>query len=239
MAFATINKAASDRAAAALSEEPSDFHLGDCPRDAGRPARRRAEHRARGASTAMSPQGTARRRRSSGTARTAAAQLQLCRSGRANRAFRQCAGRARSGAGRPRLCAVRPGARTLHRRTRHAEGRAGLLARCSPPSAPSRSGCAWKSARRTCLSPTPRLYQHKIAPWRNEIPSLKLVLIIGDEAPDGCDGARPGDGGGLATGSTSRRPQPEDLALLHFTSRHHRPAEGRDPCASRPSSCTP
>ncbi|WP_127901164.1 acetate--CoA ligase [Solirhodobacter olei] len=60
-------------------------------------------------------------------------------------------------------------------------------------------------------------YRRKIAAWRGEIPSLKLVLIIGDEAPEGCVALGP------AMAAASDRfevvaTQPEDPALIHFTS---------------------
>ena len=61
------------------------------------------------------------------------------------------------------------------------------------------------------------LYRRKIAAWRHEIPSLTLVLIIGDEAPDGCEALGPA----MAAASDRfdvARTAPEDPALIHFTS---------------------
>ncbi len=60
-------------------------------------------------------------------------------------------------------------------------------------------------------------YRRKIAAWRDRIASLRLVLILGDEAPEGCVALGP------ALASASDRfevapTQPEDPALIHFTS---------------------
>ncbi|MBP0482181.1 acetate--CoA ligase [Sagittula salina] len=69
------------------------------------------------------------------------------------------------------------------------------------------------------LVTTAAIYRRKIAPWRDQIPTLKLVLIVdGDgDAPEGCtalgpalDAASP-DFPAVATA-------PEDPALIHFTS---------------------
>ncbi|KEO50759.1 acetate--CoA ligase [Thioclava pacifica] len=67
------------------------------------------------------------------------------------------------------------------------------------------------------LITTASIYRRKIAPWRAEIPSLKLVLIIGDEAPEDCVALGPA----MAAASDhfeTVRTQPEDPALIHFTS---------------------
>lgn len=67
------------------------------------------------------------------------------------------------------------------------------------------------------LVTTPGLYKRKIASWRDEIDTLDLVLLTGDEAPDGCLALGPAMAAALpefevaATG-------PEDPALIHFTS---------------------
>ncbi|SNS28132.1 acetate--CoA ligase [Tropicimonas sediminicola] len=67
------------------------------------------------------------------------------------------------------------------------------------------------------LVTTETLYRRKIAKWRDEIPSLKLVLIVGEEAPEGCVAldlamaAEPPD-------FEIARTLPEDPALIHFTS---------------------
>ncbi|OOY21814.1 acetate--CoA ligase [Thioclava sp. DLFJ5-1] len=67
------------------------------------------------------------------------------------------------------------------------------------------------------LITTASIYRRKIAAWRDQIPSLKLVLIIGDEAPDDCVALGPA----MATASEefeTVRTAPEDPALIHFTS---------------------
>lgn len=67
------------------------------------------------------------------------------------------------------------------------------------------------------LLTTASIYRRKIAPWRDQIPSLKLVLILGDEAPEGCVALGPE----LAAASPEFSPipmSPEDPALIHFTS---------------------
>ncbi len=67
------------------------------------------------------------------------------------------------------------------------------------------------------LITTEGIYRRKIAAWRKEIPSLKLVLIIGDEAPEGCVALGPA----MAEASDQFevvQTQAEDPALIHFTS---------------------
>ena len=67
------------------------------------------------------------------------------------------------------------------------------------------------------LVTTAAQYRRKVAPWRAEMPGLKLVLIIGDSAPDGCvalDTAMAAAPADFATAQTGT----EDMALLHFTS---------------------
>ena len=67
------------------------------------------------------------------------------------------------------------------------------------------------------LVTTKSLYKRKIASWRDEIPSLQLVLIVGDDAPDGCVALGPA----LREESSDfqvAHTQPEDPALIHFTS---------------------
>lgn len=67
------------------------------------------------------------------------------------------------------------------------------------------------------LVTTSSLFQRKIASWSGEIASLKLVLVVEDEAPDGCVAL----GKALSEASTdfeTVRTQPEDPALIHFTS---------------------
>jgi acetyl-CoA synthetase len=50
------------------------------------------------------------------------------------------------------------------------------------------------------------------------MPGLNLVLIIGDEAPDGCVALGPAMAAAPETGSRPNPTMPEDMALLHFTS---------------------
>jgi len=60
-------------------------------------------------------------------------------------------------------------------------------------------------------------YRRKVAPWRDEMPALKLVLIIGDEAPEGCVALGP-EMARMPSRFETVATQPEDMALLHFTS---------------------
>ncbi len=67
------------------------------------------------------------------------------------------------------------------------------------------------------LVTTAQHYKRKVAPWRDEMPGLKLVLIIGADAPEGCVALAPAmesASDSFATAQTG----PEDMALLHFTS---------------------
>ena len=67
------------------------------------------------------------------------------------------------------------------------------------------------------LVTTPALYERKIAPWRHEIPSLKLVLTLGDDAPEGCVALGPAMAD-AAPDLAALPMRPEDPALIHFTS---------------------
>ncbi|TNE87050.1 MAG: acetate--CoA ligase, partial [Rhodobacteraceae bacterium] len=67
------------------------------------------------------------------------------------------------------------------------------------------------------LITTASIYRRKIAAWRDEIPSLKLVLIIGDEAPEDCVALGPAMAAASERFETVRT-RPEDPALFHFTS---------------------
>ncbi|OWY05236.1 acetate--CoA ligase [Thioclava sp. F1Mire-8] len=67
------------------------------------------------------------------------------------------------------------------------------------------------------LITTASIYRRKIAAWRDEIPSLKLVLIIGDEAPEGCVALGPAMAAASESFETVHT-APEDPALIHFTS---------------------
>lgn len=67
------------------------------------------------------------------------------------------------------------------------------------------------------LVTTASIYKRKIAAWRDEIPSLDLVLIDGEDAPEGCVALGPA----LREASDefeTVRTSPEDPALIHFTS---------------------
>lgn len=67
------------------------------------------------------------------------------------------------------------------------------------------------------LITTAKIYQRKIAKWRAELPSLKLVLILGDDAPEGCIALGPAMAA-TAPDFQTLRTAPEDRALIHFTS---------------------
>lgn len=67
------------------------------------------------------------------------------------------------------------------------------------------------------LVTTEAQYRRKVAEWRAEMPGLKLVLIIGDEAPEGCVALGPAMAAAFDRFETVKT-LPEDMALLHFTS---------------------
>jgi acetyl-CoA synthetase len=67
------------------------------------------------------------------------------------------------------------------------------------------------------LVTTAQHYGRKVAPWRPDMPGLKLVLIIGDEAPAGCVALGPAMAAAPDAFATVPT-RPEDMALLHFTS---------------------
>ncbi|MCK0171725.1 acetate--CoA ligase [Aliiroseovarius sp. S1123] len=67
------------------------------------------------------------------------------------------------------------------------------------------------------LVTTKSLYKRKVAAWRDEIPSLQLVLIVGDDAPEGCVALDPALDD-VSPDFQAVRTQPEDPALIHFTS---------------------
>ena len=67
------------------------------------------------------------------------------------------------------------------------------------------------------LVTTAQHYKRKVAPWRAEMPGLKLVLIVGDEAPEGCVALGPAMAQAPEHFETVTT-DPEDMALLHFTS---------------------
>ncbi|MCE8516587.1 acetate--CoA ligase [Ruegeria pomeroyi] len=61
------------------------------------------------------------------------------------------------------------------------------------------------------------LYERKIAAWREDIPTLRLVLIVGEEAPEGCIALGPALRAASPEYETLHT-RPEDPALIHFTS---------------------
>ena len=69
----------------------------------------------------------------------------------------------------------------------------------------------------TVLVTTETIYRRKIASWRHELPTLRLVLIVGDTAPDGCVALGPAMAAASEQFETVRT-DPEDIALIHFTS---------------------
>ena len=67
------------------------------------------------------------------------------------------------------------------------------------------------------LVTTEAIYRRKIASWAHEIDTLELVLILGEDAPEGCVAL----GAAMAAASPEFETvatQPEDPALIHFTS---------------------
>jgi acetyl-CoA synthetase len=69
----------------------------------------------------------------------------------------------------------------------------------------------------SALLTTASIYRRKIAPWRGALPGLKLVLVLGDEAPEGCVALGPAMEAASAEFETVRMGA-EDPALIHFTS---------------------
>ena len=67
------------------------------------------------------------------------------------------------------------------------------------------------------LVTTASIYNQKIAAWRHEIPTLDLVLIEGEDAPDGCVALGPALRAASPDFATVRT-DPEAPALIHFTS---------------------
>ena len=68
------------------------------------------------------------------------------------------------------------------------------------------------------LVTTAALYRRKVAEWRAEIPSLRLVLIVDEgEPPEGCVALGPAMAAAPDRFETVPT-RPEDMALIHFTS---------------------
>ncbi|MCE6967250.1 acetate--CoA ligase [Cereibacter sphaeroides] len=71
--------------------------------------------------------------------------------------------------------------------------------------------------RARALVTTGAIYRRKVAPWRHEVPWLKLVLIAGDDLPEDCialDAAM----AAAPHAHDMARTKPDDPALVHFTS---------------------
>jgi acetyl-CoA synthetase len=69
----------------------------------------------------------------------------------------------------------------------------------------------------TVLVTTASYYLRKVADWRAALPSLKLVLIIGDAAPEGCVALSP-EMAAASDRFETVPTGPDEMALLHFTS---------------------
>jgi acetyl-CoA synthetase len=67
------------------------------------------------------------------------------------------------------------------------------------------------------LVTTEAIYRRKIASWAREIPTLKLILILGEDAPEGCVALGPAMDGASPEFETVAT-KAEDPALIHFTS---------------------
>ncbi len=67
------------------------------------------------------------------------------------------------------------------------------------------------------LVTTGSIYRRKIASWAPELDTLKLILILGEEAPEGCVALGPAMEAASPDFETVAT-QPEDPALIHFTS---------------------
>ena len=69
----------------------------------------------------------------------------------------------------------------------------------------------------SALVTTAAAYRRKIAAWRAELPSLRLVLVVDDEALEGCVALGPAMAAAPDRFETANT-GPEDVALIHFTS---------------------
>jgi acetyl-CoA synthetase len=71
----------------------------------------------------------------------------------------------------------------------------------------------------TALLTTEALYRRKVESWRAELPSLRLVLLVGckGEPPEGCVALEPAMEAAADEFETAPT-QPKDMALIHFTS---------------------
>ena len=185
-----------------------------------RAARRpRPEHRLRGGGPAR---GRAARRRGGAALRGQGRQRHRAHLRRAARQTSRFANVLRSlgvGPRRPGLLPARPRPRAVRRGAGHAEEHERVLRRCSPRSAPSRSGSASRCGDGRVLVTTPALYRRKIAPIRDRCPGCATSCVDGDGPP-------PSRHASAWPTRSPRRPtdfaipatDPEDMALLHFTS---------------------
>lgn len=69
----------------------------------------------------------------------------------------------------------------------------------------------------TVLVTTETLYRRKVADWRHELPDLRLVFIVGDQAPDDCVALHPAMASVPADAETHATSS-DTTALIHFTS---------------------
>ena len=67
------------------------------------------------------------------------------------------------------------------------------------------------------LVTTAALYRRKVAEWHAGLPSLKCVIVVDDEAPEGCLSWR-SEMAAAEPVENCAPTQPEDVALIHFTS---------------------
>ena len=136
--------------------------------------------------------------------------------------------------GRPRLRARRPHPGALRRRARHAEEPAASSARSSRPSARSRSATRLAIGEARVLVTTEALYRRKVAAAarlaaRTSSTCCSSATTGAPTASRAPHDYRRADGARRATSSTIGPTDPEDLALLHFTSGTTGTPEGRDP----------
>ena len=83
--------------------------------------------------------------------------------------------------------------------------------------------------RASVLVTTAQHYARKVAQWRENMPGLRLVLILGYDAPEGCIALGPA----MAAAGSLRHPSDPTrgygASALHLG--HHWPAKGRCTCA--------
>jgi acetyl-CoA synthetase len=79
------------------------------------------------------------------------------------------------------------------------------------------------------LVTTAQQYARKVAPWRAEMPGLELVLIIGDEAPEGCVPLGPAMAGARGPSRPNLPARGHGAPALHLGDDGS--PQGRGPCA--------